>query len=93
MSSKNCLSTGWSVARSQKNDASILMAKTIGAQIRKLRHKAGYSQERLADDLGVHRTQIGFVERGENTTSIYTLALIAKRLGIKASELLRMVGY
>ena len=81
------------MARSQKTVASMLMAKTIGAEVRKRRLAAGYSQEGFADKLGVHRTQIGFVERGENTTSVHTLALIAEGLGTTASELLRSVGY
>ncbi len=43
--------------------------------------------------IGVHRTQIGFVERGENTASIYALAVIAKGLGTRASDLLREAGF
>lgn len=80
------------MARSPKTPDSIRMAKAVGREIRKLRLTAGYSQEQLAEELGVHRTQIGFIERGENTTSIHTLAQIAHRLGTKASEVLRSVG-
>ena len=80
------------MARSPKTTDSVRMARAVGREVRKLRLAAGYSQERLAEILGVHRTQIGFIERGENTTSIHTLALIAGRLGTKASEILREVG-
>ena len=80
------------MARHPKPLASERMAKAVGREIRRLRIASGISQERLADIVGVHRTQIGFLERGENTTSIYTLALIADALGKKASEILREVG-
>ena len=80
------------MARSPKTSDSIRMAKTVGREIRKLREAAGYSQEQLAERLGVHRTQIGFIERGENTTSIHTLAHLAECLGSSASEVLRSIG-
>ena len=81
------------MARSPKSSDSIRMAKAVGREIRRLRLAAGYSQEQLAETLGVHRTQIGFIERGENTTSIYTLAQIVVCLGSKASDVLRSIGY
>ena len=81
------------MARNPKTSDSVRMAQAVGREVRKLRLAAGYSQEHLAEILGVHRTQIGFIERGENTTSIHTLALIARSLGTKASEVLRQLGY
>jgi transcriptional regulator with XRE-family HTH domain len=81
------------MARTPKSSESVRMAKAVGREVRKRRLAAGYSQERLAEVLGIHRTQVGFVERGENTTSIHTLALIATRLGTKASEILHATGY
>ena len=81
------------MARNPKSAGSIRMAKAVGREVRRLRLAAGYSQERIAEILGVHRTQIGFIERGENTTSVHTLALIANCLGTKASEILREVGW
>ena len=81
------------MARSPKTSDSVRMAKAVGREVRKRRLAAGLSQERLAETLGVHRTQIGFIERGENTTSIHTLAQIAVCLGSKASEVLQSIGY
>ena len=80
------------MARSPKTAESARMAEAVGRELRRLRTAANISQEGLADTIGVHRTQIGFLERGENTTSIHTLALIAEALGTKASEILRTVG-
>ena len=37
----------------------------FGNNIKKLRLEQNLSQERLAEDAGVHRTYIGMVERGE----------------------------
>lgn len=79
--------------KNPKSAASEQMAKIVGLQIRKHRHAAKISQEALADTIGIHRTQIGFLERGENTTSIHALALIAQALGTTASEILRECGY
>jgi transcriptional regulator with XRE-family HTH domain len=47
------------------------------------------SQERLADQAGLHRTYIGHVERGEVNLTVYSLVRIATALGIDAAELLR----
>ncbi len=80
------------MARAPKTDASRQMAEAVGREIRKRRLVAGLSQEGLADAVGVHRTQIGFLERGENTTSVYTLSIIADALGTKASEVLQAIG-
>lgn len=79
------------MARKLKLPESGRMAKAVGREVRKLRTASGLSQEALADAVGVHRTQIGFVERGENTTSIHTLALLAKALGTKASAILKAI--
>lgn len=81
------------MARSPKTSESVRMAKAVGREVRKRRLAAGLSQERLAEALGVHRTQIGFIERGENTTSIHTLTQIAVCLGSRASEVLQAIGY
>ena len=80
------------MARSPKTADSERMAKAVGKELRRLRIAAKISQEKLADTIGVHRTQIGFLERGENTTSIHTLSLLAEALGSKASDILRAVG-
>lgn len=79
------------MARHPKPPQSRRTAQAVGRELRRLRVAAGLSQEILAERVGVHRTQIGFLERGENTTGIHTLALLAAALDTKASDILRSV--
>lgn len=60
----------------------------FGKRIRTLRHEKGWSQEELADKVGLHRTYIGSIERGEQNTSIDNIAKLAKSLGVKIEDLL-----
>ena len=48
--------------------------------MRRLRNKAGLSQEALADLCGLHRTYVGSVERSERNISIDNLEAIARVL-------------
>ena len=60
----------------------------LGRAVRRLRTAAGYSQEGFADAVGVHRTYMGAVERGEVNISLANIEKIARRLGMTAGELL-----
>ena len=62
--------------------------RALGENIRKHRARRGYSQERLADLSGLHRTYIGGVERGERNISVVNIVRLAKALELRASELL-----
>ena len=48
----------------------------------------GLSQEGFADLLGVHRTYMGGLERGERNVTLRTVERLAQRLGVPADELL-----
>lgn len=61
----------------------------LGTTVRALRTKAKYSQEGFADAIGVHRTYMGTLERGDANPTLETLELIANGLGIAVSVLLR----
>lgn len=54
--------------------------KALGAAIRRRRTAAGFSQESFAAQVGIHRTYIGGVERGERNISLHNLIRIAKAL-------------
>jgi transcriptional regulator with XRE-family HTH domain len=51
--------------------------------IRALRREAGYSQEGFADAVGMHRTYMGAVERGEVNISLDNIERIAVALRLK----------
>jgi transcriptional regulator with XRE-family HTH domain len=59
----------------------------IGRQIRKLRERAGYSQEAFATEAGLDRAYYGGVERGERNISSLNLILIAATLKVEVGEL------
>lgn len=61
---------------------------SLGEIIREKRKALGYSQEGFADLVGLHRTYIGSVERGEKNISFINLRKIAEKLNISLSELL-----
>ena len=66
---------------------STLLVK-FGRAVQRLRKQAGFSQESFADAVGVHRTYMGAVERGEKNISLNNIERIAKALRLRSSELL-----
>ena len=54
-----------------------------------MRTTEGYSQEGFADAVGLHRTYIGQVERGEVNISLENLERIGRGLDCSLSELFR----
>lgn len=56
--------------------------------IRARRAALDYSQESFADKVGIHRTYMGDVERGERNISLNNQVRIADALGIRLSELI-----
>ncbi|WP_435084728.1 helix-turn-helix domain-containing protein [Gordonia hongkongensis] len=64
------------------------LQKVVGRNLRRYRLERGYSQEAFADFMGVHRTYMGGVERGERNLTLQTLERIADYLGIDPVDLL-----
>ncbi len=64
----------------------------VGRNIRRLRQERGLSQEDLADEIGVHRTYMGGVERGERNLTLRSLERLAERLGVSPLSLLEDRG-
>lgn len=67
------------------------LAQEIGRRIRQHREALvpAVSQERLADEAGLHRTYIGHVERGEVNVTVFNLVRIAGALRVDPAELVR----
>ena len=64
------------------------LQRIAGANIRAYRLERGVSQEALADVLGVHRTYMGGVERGERNLTLRSLERLAERMGVDPVTLL-----
>lgn len=62
--------------------------KALGMAVRELRKAKGFSQESFADEVGLHRTYMGAVERGEQNLTIKNVVRVARTLGIEPSTLL-----
>jgi transcriptional regulator with XRE-family HTH domain len=63
------------------------LAKAFGQRVRELRTaNTGLSQEDFADQIGVHRTVISRVERGETNITFANIFLICVGLKVTLSE-------
>ena len=61
----------------------------FGFAVRKYRMAKQYSQEKLADHTGIHRTYIGGIERGERNPTLLMIHRIASALAIDPARLLK----
>jgi transcriptional regulator with XRE-family HTH domain len=65
------------------------LQKAIGRNLRAYRQARGLSQEAFADLLGVHRTYMGGIERGERNLTLRSVERIAARIEEEPLTLLR----
>lgn len=65
------------------------LQKTVGRNLRAYRLERGLSQEAFAEVLGVHRTYMGGVERGERNLTLKSVERMAERLGVEVLELMK----
>lgn len=64
-------------------------ARVIFAEnLRTERKRLGLSQEELADIVGLHRTYVGSIERGERNVSIDNMEALANGLKVNLQSLL-----
>jgi transcriptional regulator with XRE-family HTH domain len=68
-----------------------LTHKRLGRRIKTLRKALGLTQEDLAFEVGMNRSYMGFIERGERNPSLAMLKKIAKALKISLSVLFQSV--
>ena len=62
--------------------------RTFGENLRRYRLARYLSQEAFADELGIHRTYMGGIERGERNLTLQTVERIADCIDVKSVELL-----
>ena len=68
------------------------LQRTLGRNLRSFREAEDLSQEAFAEVLGVHRTYMGALERGERNVSLRSVEKIAATLKIEPLLLLTAAG-
>lgn len=61
----------------------------FAANIRRQRRRKGWTQEKLADETGLHRTYISGVERGVRNPTVAIVGRFAEAFGVKPADLFR----
>ncbi len=64
------------------------LQRVVGRNLRYIRLERGYSQEAFAEVLGVHRTYLGGLERGERNLTLKSLERLASVLHVPVRDLL-----
>jgi Predicted transcriptional regulators len=59
----------------------------LGANVRRLRESMGWSQDKLSEKSGLHRTYISGIERGIRNPTISIVDQVAISLNVTVSEL------
>lgn len=65
------------------------LQRTFGRNLRAYREAQGLSQEDFAESLGVHRTYMGGVERGERNLTLRSVERLCERAGVDALVMLK----
>ncbi len=65
------------------------LQRAVGRNLRAYREAKGLSQEAFADELGVHRTYMGGIERGERNLTLKSLERIASQIDLDPLALLQ----
>lgn len=76
------------MARPSPSYAGSKELKALGKAIRQMRKELRLSQEAFADDVGIDRSYMGGIERGEHNLAMMNLVKIAKALKIPVNQIL-----
>ncbi len=74
-----------SIANEASDSESIPLA--FGQEVRRRREHLGLSQEGFAEIVGLHRTYVSSVERGQRNVGLENIVRLAKALGVHPGEL------
>lgn len=61
--------------------------ETFAATLRRLRKEKGWTQERLAEEAGLHFTDVSRIERAARDPGVRTVAKLARGLQVPPSNL------
>ena len=65
------------------------LQQILGANVRRLRERRGWTQHQLSDASSLHVTYISGVERGRRNITLDVVGRLAEALGVDACDLLR----
>jgi transcriptional regulator with XRE-family HTH domain len=65
-----------------------LLARQFGANVRRMRQRRGYSQEKLAQLCSIHRSAVNDIEKGQRLPRLDTLLKVMMVLDTTPGELL-----
>ena len=65
------------------------MRKLVGRNVRRVREKAGLTQEALAENSGFSQQYLSSLEQGRRNPTIVTIYELAMALGVSHMDLLR----
>ncbi|HEY0778019.1 MAG TPA: helix-turn-helix transcriptional regulator [Gemmatirosa sp.] len=65
---------------------SALDPRLVGAVLRGFRERAGLSQDALGAAAAIHRTHVGFLERGERNATLDSVDRVLGALGVTWAE-------
>jgi XRE family transcriptional regulator, regulator of sulfur utilization len=63
-------------------------AQAFGATVRALRTEQGVAQETLAHLVGIERSHMGKIERGEHMATLAIIQKVARALGCSSADLM-----
>ncbi|MBG87876.1 MAG: transcriptional regulator [Verrucomicrobiales bacterium] len=66
--------------------------RKFGGNVKKLRERKGYTQEKLGETASLDPTYVSGIERGVRNPGIKNVARIAKALGVTTSKLVEGVA-
>lgn len=61
--------------------------RLLGFNVRKVREALGWSQDKLSEESGLHRTYISGIERGVRNPTVEIVQKIALALGVSIADL------
>jgi transcriptional regulator with XRE-family HTH domain len=67
------------------------ISDAIIANLRDRRIDAGVSQYRLAQDTGMSKSSISYIENLKQRPTLYTAIMIANCLGVRLSDIIRQI--
>jgi transcriptional regulator with XRE-family HTH domain len=76
-----------------RRELSEAVALRFGQNLRRCRQRAGLSQEELGERAGLHRTEVGKLEKGERLPRVDTMLRLAGAMALRPEELVEGIHW